>query len=234
MANSLRAAKHGLSGNISSYLVLLQVALPLAACGGYGAADPDKLSPRAGEIVGVLVDDGGKAHPDAWIQLYSTDGTAALISNQGMDSDGRFGIFPPSAGIYNIVGSFGEPGTSTSKAIKQDVSFAAGDSINIGKMEGMKVAVLTVHVATPSGIDPHGVKVEVLGYAASTETIQEGVGAITVGIPAGTYQVRFSKEGLVTQVIEDVLLIGGEAKLLDRVTMELAAKVGFVGPTKGR
>jgi hypothetical protein len=171
-----------------------------------------------------LVDDRGKAHPDAWIELFKVDGTESLQSNEGMDSDGRFGVFPPETGLYNIVGSFGEPERSTNKAIIQNVSFTAGEAKNIGKIAGQKVALLTVHVETPEGVDPDGVKVEVLGYAASTTTVQEGVGAILIGIPAGTYDVRFSKDGLATAVIEDVSLAAGEAKVLDKIVMTLATE----------
>src|SRR5690606_28934419 len=96
----------------------------LLSC-GYKAADSDDLTPRGGEIVGVLVDANDKSHPDAWIELYEVAATEPLFKQQGMNSDGSFGVFPPETGVYNIIGSFGEPETSLDKAIIQNVSFTA-------------------------------------------------------------------------------------------------------------
>ncbi len=188
------------------------------ACGGYKAADPDDLDPREGEIVGVLVDKDGKAHPDAWIELYDVTATTPVFKAQGMDSDGRFGVFPPSDGTYNLVGSFGEPEKSTEKAIVQNVSFTAGGEKNIGQMKGQSIAVLAAKVSVPEGESADGVLIEVLGYGASATTSNGGVGAVPIGIPAGTYVVRFSKEGLATEA-RSVTFSGGEAKTIDDVTL---------------
>lgn len=192
-------------------------------CGGYKAADPDDLDPREGEIVGVLVDSDGKAHPDAWIELYLVTATAPTSKAQGMDSDGRFGVFPPDTGTYNLVGSFGDPEKATEKATVQNVSFTAGGEMNIGQVKGQKVAILSVKVTAPEGLSADGILVQVLGYGATATTSNGGVAVVPIGIPAGSYTVRFSKEGLETLSRPDVTFYGGEAKVIDDVTMTAAA-----------
>ncbi len=192
----------------------LVVLATLAGCGGYDSADPDELEARKGEIVGVLVNDREKASPDAWIQLYQSNGTEAIRSQQGMDSDGRFGIFPPETGTYNIVGCFGEPATSTTKVIKQGIEFIASEGLNIGKLQAQKVAALSFRVTDQAGVGVEDVQVEVLGFAKTT-TVQEGVGAIETGVPAGTYDLRFSKDGYQTLSQTDVAVVSEEVKLIE-------------------
>lgn len=190
----------------------------LLGCGGYDAADESDIEPRAGEIVGVLVDNRGKAHPDASIELYAADATEALTVVEGMDSDGRFGVFPPDTGMYNIVGVISD----TQKVILQGVEFTTGVGQNIGKLTSADVAGLSVQVSTPEDISAEGVRFELLGYGANGMTIQEGYGIIESGIPAGTYSVRFSKEGLEDHLVEDLELESGVITLLKDVTLTRA------------
>src|SRR5690606_35617142 len=92
------------------------------------------------------------------------------------------------------------------------------EGMNIGKLEADTVAMLTVRVSTPDGIDPSGVRVQALGTESAAATIQEGVGAVA-SVPAGTYRVSFSKEGLADLVLDNVTLSAGEAKVIDDVTL---------------
>ncbi|MFW7378607.1 MAG: hypothetical protein ACOH5I_07370 [Oligoflexus sp.] len=196
----------------------IAIVLHLTACGGYDAADESDLEPRPGEIVGVLVDERGKAHPDASIELYAEDATEVLTVVEGMDSDGRFGVFPPDTGNYSIVGVIGD----TQKVIVQGVAFTSGAGQNIGKIATTEVAVLSVQVTTPEEFSSEGVKFQVLGYSASGTTIQEGFGIIESGIPAGKYKLRFSKEGLSDLLIENLELESGKITLLEDVEMSVA------------
>jgi len=129
--------------------------------------------------------------------------------------DGRFGVFPPESGTYNIVGKMGD----ADKAIAQNISFQHGDRLNIGTIATSKVALLTVQVKTPTNVAPEGVSVEVLGYNAKTTTAQEGVGAFSVGIPTGTYSIRFTKAGLQERVMENVVLVSGDLNILEDVQL---------------
>ena len=207
-----------LTNTHSKWIWSLALLIFAAGCGGYKAADDEDIVARSGEIVGVLVNDKGKSQPDSTIQLFSTSGTEAIVSVTGIDSDGRFGIFPADSGVYNVVGIMGD----LDKAIAQNLTFNAGDAMNIGTMQTKKVAGLTVYVKTPEAISPEGILVEVLGYSASAVTVTEGLGAIATGIPAGTYSVRFSKSGLTTQVVDNVVLAAGEVTVLENVTMTAA------------
>ncbi len=188
-------------------------------CGGYKAADADDLEPRPGEIVGVLVNGDGKATPDATIQLFAFNGISALSQSTGIDSDGRFGVFPPESGTYNIVGSIGD----LDKGVAQNIQFEAGGALNIGTVKTQRVAGLTVQVNTPEGVSPEGVLVEVLGFAAQTTTIAEGAGVFTVGIPAGTWSLRFSRSDLATVVQADVTFAAEEVKILNDIELALKA-----------
>lgn len=197
--------------------------LGVSACGGYKAADPDDLAPRAGEIVGVLVDDRGKASPDATIQLFAEDGEEAISSNQGMDSDGRFGVFPPDSGTYSIVGSFGEPKTSTMMVIAQGIVFTAGQGMNIGKLTASKPGLVSAKVSVPQGVSKKDVVLSVLGFEASASSIAEGIAAITLPIPAGTYTLKLSRSDLKTKLVPNVT-VASESIKVEEVTMELAGQ----------
>ena len=187
------------------------------ACGGYEPADESDLTARPGEIVGVMLNENGKSDPNTTIQLITADGTELIASTDGIDSDGRFGVFPPDTGSYNIIGIFGD----TVKAIKQNVAFISGEGQNIGKVQAQKVALLSVQVDVPndSNIDGSGVLVEVLGTDISMTTREEGVGLFEVGIPAGVYTIRLSKNGLETLEVSDVVLNAEDAKLLENIAM---------------
>lgn len=198
-------------------MLFILSAMLTSACGGYEAAESKDLQARQGELVGVLIDAKGKSHPDASVQLFAEDGTTILLSNN-MDSDGAFSLFPPAAGTYSVIGVLGE----TEKVIKQKIVFN-GDGQNIGTLQGQTVAALSVHVTTPDGIEPSGVKVEVLGTEGSATTIEEGAGILEYGIPAGTYSIRFSKDGLEELIMTGVTFTSEEAKLLDPVAMSAAA-----------
>ncbi|MGE0172915.1 MAG: carboxypeptidase-like regulatory domain-containing protein [Oligoflexales bacterium] len=197
------------------HATLLSLILVITNCGGYKAADSDELEAKTGQIVGVLVDSKGKAHPDATIQLIESDGTEALISNN-MDSDGSFSLWPPGPGTYNIIGIFGE----TEKVIKQDVEMNDNlDGINVGTLEGDTVAILSVQVTPPEDVDPTDIKVEVLGTEWNATTVEEGIG-IVAGLPAGTYSVKFTKDGLKELVVEDIELEPKDTIVRDDITME--------------
>jgi hypothetical protein len=58
-----------------------------------------------------------------------------------------------------------------------------------------------------------------LGTDLMTTTIESGVTAI-VGIPAGTYDIRFSKSGIKTLVISGVSFGSEEPKNLGEITLE--------------
>lgn len=195
-------------------ILLLSALLVLPAC-GYTAADDDDVEPRTGEIAGVLVKDNDKSDPNATIQLFASGGTTALSSVTGIDSDGRFGLFPPESGTYNVVGIIGD----LDKAIRQNITFNMGDALNIGTLKAQRVAGLAVRVTVPAGYAAEGVLIEVLGYNATAITVTEGLGAIETGIPAGTYSVRFSKGGLATQTIEQVVLTAGQVTTMTDVAM---------------
>lgn len=206
----------------TSVTFLTKAVLPLVinSCGGYDAANPKDLTPRVGEIVGVLVDKKGTCHPDAWIELYRMDSNEPVSQSQGIDSDGRFGVFPPDSGSFNIVGSFGEPATSTEKAIIQGITFTIGEGRNIGKLTGAAVAGLTASVKTPANIDKGGIVVSVMGYAGTAVTNSEGIAVVAMGIPAGTYKVNFSGTGVQDRIVGDVVLSAGEVKLLENVELD--------------
>lgn len=195
-----------------SFLLILTFFMP--GC-GYKAADADDLEPREGEIVGVLVDANGKSDPDSTIELYRADGETALTKYTGIDSDGRFGVFPPDDGFYSVVGSIG----SLDKVIVQGIAFKVGDRFNLGTIRTAKVGGLAVRVIVPDGHTPDGVSFHLLGYEASGLTIAEGAGLIEDGIPAGTYQVKFSKAGLQTHIVKDVEIRSGEPTVLPDVTL---------------
>jgi hypothetical protein len=198
-----------------SFLLLLTFCIQ--SC-GYKAADADDLEPREGEIVGVLVDANGKSDPESTIELYRADGETALTRYTGIDSDGRFGVFPPDDGVYSLVGAIG----SLDKVIIQGIVFKVGDRFNLGTIQTGKVGGLAVRVIVPEGHTPDGVSFQILGYEASSLTIAEGAGLIEDGIPAGTYQVKFSKAGLQTQIIKDVEIQSGEPTVLPNVTLTAA------------
>ncbi len=182
---------------------------------GYKAADADDLEAREGEIVGVLLGSNGKANPDSTIELYRADGETPLTRYAGIDSDGRFGVYPPDDGIYSIVGSIG----TLDKVIVQGIAFTVAEGLNIGTIQTAKVGGLAVRVIVPDGHSPDGVAFQVLGYEASGTTVAEGAGLIEEGIPAGTYQVKFSKLGLETQIVKDVAIQSGEPTVLPDVTL---------------
>jgi hypothetical protein len=190
--------------------------LALQACGGYQAADEDDLEPRAGEIVGILVDANGKAHPDASVELYASDATSALQRNEGMDSDGRFGVFPPSSGTYSVVGILGE----TDKVIMQNIEFVAGEGLSIGRIATQKVAGLSFRVVNSENAGIEDVNVELLGYQASTKTQVEGAGLFETGIPAGTYKLRLSMDGLETKTVENIRLEPETVTVLENIMLE--------------
>lgn len=200
--------------HLFSWRLSLLLAFTLQGC-GYKAADADDLEPRDGEIVGVLVGGNGKANPDSTIELYREDGETPLTQYTGIDSDGRFGVFPPEDGIYSIVGSMG----NLDKVIVQGISFTSNQGLNIGTIQTEKVGGLAVRVLVPAGHTPDGVTFQVLGYQGSGTTIEEGAGLIEEGIPAGTYKVKFSKEGLQTQSISGVEIQSGEPTVLPSVTL---------------
>ena len=55
-----------------------------------------------------------------------------------MDSDGRLGVWPPAAGLYNILGILGD----TEEIIKQNVIFSESHAwMNIGTVQGQTIAV---------------------------------------------------------------------------------------------
>lgn len=195
-----------------SFLLLLTFCMQNC---GYKAADADDLEPREGEIVGVLVDSSGKSDPNSTIELYRADGETPLTKYTGIDSDGRFGVFPPDDGLYNVVGSIG----SLDKVIVQGIDFKVADRFNLGTLQTEKVGGLAVRVLVPEGHTPDGVSFQILGYQASGLTIAEGAGLIEDGIPAGTYQVKFSKTGLQTQIVKDVEIRSGEPTVLPDVTL---------------
>ncbi len=126
---------------------------------GYKAADADDLEAREGEIVGVLLGSNGKANPDSTIELYRVDGETPLTSYTGIDSDGRFGVYPPDDGIYSIVGSIG----TLDKVIVQGIAFTVAEGLNIGTIQTAKVGGLAVRVIVPDGHSPDGVAFQVLG-----------------------------------------------------------------------
>lgn len=200
--------------NASMLSIMLLLTFNMQSC-GYKAADADDLEAREGEIVGVLVGSDGKSDPNSTIELYRTDGETPLTKYTGIDSDGRFGVFPPEDGSYSIVGSIG----SLDKVIVQGISFTVADGLNIGTIQTSKVGGLAVRVIVPDGHTPDGVNFQILGYEASGTTIAEGAGLIEEGIPAGLYQVKFSKPGLQTQVIKDVEIQSGEPTVLPAVTL---------------
>lgn len=200
---------HSLSWRLS-----LLLAFTMQGC-GYKAADADDLEPRDGEIVGVLVGGNGKANPDSTIELYREDGETPLTKYTGIDSDGRFGAFPPDDGIYSIVGSIGD----LDKVIVQGISFTSNQGLNIGTIQTGKVGGLAVRVLVPAGHTLDGVGFQVLGYEASGTTIEEGAGLIQEGIPAGAYKVKFSKKGLQAHIISNVEIQSGEPTVLPSVTL---------------
>jgi hypothetical protein len=195
-------------------LLMLLVAFTNQSC-GYKPADEDDLQPREGEIVGILVGSNGKANPDATIELYRADGETPLTQYTGIDSDGRFGVFPPEDGVYSIVGSIG----TLDKVIVQGIAFTAGEGLNIGTIQTAKVGGLAVRVNVPAGHTPDGVVFHVMGYAASGTTVQEGAGLIEEGIPAGVFKVKFSKSGLQTLTVDQVEIQSGEPTVLPAVTL---------------
>ncbi|WP_141732741.1 hypothetical protein [Oligoflexus tunisiensis] len=203
-------------GNQALLLFLLMMGLTVQSCGGYKAADDEDLEPREGEIVGVLVNENGKANPDSTIELYREDGETPLAKNTGIDSDGRFGVFPPEDGVYSIVGSMGD----LDKVIVQGIVFKAGEGMNIGTIQTKKVGGLAVRVRVPEGHTPDGVAFNLIGYEASGTTIEEGAGLIESGIPAGLYSAKFSKDGLETLVVEDIEIQSGEPTVLDDVVLQ--------------
>lgn len=193
----------------------LMLAHGLAACGGYDAADPSDLKAAPGQIVGVLVDDRGKAHPDATISLIFADGTS-LVSSSNMDSDGSFGLWPTAAGTYNVIGAIGD----ADKVIYPGIVVPEGfQGTNIGTLRAAKVGLVSVDVDVPDGLDPSGVTVHVLGTEVSGTTLAEGLGVLA-GIPAGTYTVTFAKDGLAPTSVPNVVLGAGEAKALEPVSMK--------------
>jgi hypothetical protein len=203
-------------GNKAQLSVLLISGFMIQSCGGYKAADDEDLEPREGEIVGVLVNERGKASPDSIIELYRQDGETPIVKYEGIDSDGRFGVFPPEDGVYSIVGSMGD----LDKVIVQGIVFKAGEGMNIGTIQTAKVGGLAVRVRVSEGHTPDGVTFNLLGYEGSATTIEEGAGLIESGIPAGTYSVKFSKPGLETQVVKDVAIQSGEPTVLQDVLLQ--------------
>lgn len=134
-----------------------------------------------------------------------------------MDSDGRLGVWPPAAGLYNILGILGD----TEKIIKQNVIFSESHAgMNISTIQGQTIAVLSVQINSSDGVDPVGVGVQVLGTAAATTTVTGGLGAIA-SVPAGTYAVRFSTSGLTDLTVSAVVLGASTTKLLDNITLTL-------------
>lgn len=196
------------------FLIFL-LAFTVQSCGGYKAADAEDVEPREGEIVGVLVNSNGKANPDSTIELYREDGETPLTKYTGIDSDGRFGAFPPESGVYSIVGSMG----NLDKVIVQGIVFTSGQGMNIGTIQTEKVGGLAVRVNVPSGHTPDGVVFQVMGYEASGTTIEEGAGLIEEGIPAGVYKVKFSKTGLQTLIVDQVEIQSGEPTVLPAVSL---------------
>lgn len=193
---------------------LLLLTFYMQSC-GYKAADADDLEPREGEVVGILIGSNGKSDPNSTIELYRADGETPLTKYTGIDSDGRFGVFPPDDGLYSVVGSIG----SLDKVIVQGIPFTVAGRFNLGTIQTAKVGGLAVRVIVPDGHTPDGVSFQILGYEASGLTIAEGAGLIEEGIPAGTYQVKFSKAGLQTQIIKDVEIRSGEPTVLPDVTL---------------
>jgi hypothetical protein len=212
---SLFAKERFMSSWMLSSLLIAWVCT-VQACGGYKAADDEDLEPREGEIVGVLVNENGKANPDSTIELYREDGETPLTQYTGIDSDGRFGVFPPEDGIYSIVGSMG----NLDKVIVQGIAFQSGQGMNIGTIQTQKVGGLAVRVKVPEGHTPDGVNFTLMGYEASGTTIEEGAGLIEEGIPAGRYSVKFSKTGLQTLIVEDLDIQSGEPTVLPDVTLK--------------
>lgn len=196
-------------------ILLVMMGATVQGCGGYNAADDEDLEPREGEIVGVLVNSNGKANPDSTIELYREDGETPLTKYTGIDSDGRFGVFPPEDGVYSIVGSMG----NLDKVIVQGISFTAGEGMNIGTIQTEKVGGLALRVIVPDGHSPDGVSFNLIGYEASGTTIEEGAGLIESGIPAGIYSVKFVKTGLQTLVVKPVEIQSGEPTVLQAVNM---------------
>jgi hypothetical protein len=74
-------------------------------------------------------------------------------------------------------------------------------------------------VEVPAGHTPDGVVFQVMGYAASGTTVQEGAGLIEEGIPAGVFKVKFSKPGLQTLTVDQVEIQSGEPTVLPAVTL---------------
>ncbi|TWW08872.1 hypothetical protein E3A20_20000 [Planctomyces bekefii] len=125
---------------------------------------------------------------------------------------------PPKTGVYNIVGSFGVPDTATVKATAQRVEFTAGGSLNVGKIEGQKVALVTARIVDSVGTGLSDVAVRVLGSQASGTSREEGLAALAMGIPAGTYQIEFQKSGYQT-LVQDLTVAAAEAKVLESVVL---------------
>jgi len=195
-------------------LLVLIASAALQSC-GYNAADAEDLQPRDGEIVGVLIKANGKADPNSTIELYLESGESPLSKYTGIDSDGRFGVFPPEDGIYSIVGSIGD----LDKVIVQGIEFTNGPGINIGTVQTQTVGGLALRVIVPEGHSPDGVSFSLLGYESSGVTVEEGAGLIEAGIPAGIYSVKFSKAGLQTLVVKQVEIKPGEPTLLPDVSL---------------
>ena len=200
--------------NFSLFLALILIHVLAQSC-GYKAAPSDELVAREGEIVGVLIKSNGKADPSSTIELFQKDGESVLSSVSGIDSDGRFGIFPPETGSYNLVGSVGD----LDKVIVQNIEFVGGVGMNIGTIQTALVGGLAVKVKVPAGYSPVGVSFNLLGYAASGTTVEEGAGLIKTGIPAGTYTVKFSQTGLQTQLVSGVEIVSGEPTVLPDVSL---------------